>query len=270
MWFSSQMKGVPDIDRIRLLQAVGDPFQSTPDLLPSDEQYALPDKYKPMTVAVILIGFTSSGLWRHHLRRSNFTSCEEVTSTVEGKKSAFAHIFAVGWSWRQLFCTPAKIIAAIERLEELQCPNTAEVVLMWAWTSGVVGVVDHDAWGLIGRKTLAFYRTHGMGRLKSLSQHIVNDTVHASYWERQCRVKGTRLPVRIAGLVRRLNVGEGFFTDLPLARVCRLRRLYQLFGCDPAMWGEVVGVERIGEEMDVSLGQSLNPMYSIDCACDYP
>jgi hypothetical protein len=53
----------------------------------------------------------------------------------------------------ELLRTPAKIIAAIRRLEELQCLNTAEVVILWAWTAGVVNPADHDAWGLIERYT---------------------------------------------------------------------------------------------------------------------
>jgi len=31
-------------------------------------------------------------------------------------------------------------------LEELQCPNAAEVVIVWAWTIGVVNPVDRDGW----------------------------------------------------------------------------------------------------------------------------
>ena len=56
----------------------------------------------------------------------------------------------------------------VKYLEELQCPNTAEVVIMWAWTIGVVNPVDHDGWQLIGRDTLRFYQTRGMERLNRL------------------------------------------------------------------------------------------------------
>ena len=52
-------------------------------------------------------------------------------------------------------------IAAIRHLEELQCPNTAQVVILWAWTVGVANVVDHDAWGSIERNTLHFYKDMG-------------------------------------------------------------------------------------------------------------
>jgi hypothetical protein len=151
------------MDRARLLRAVGDPFQSTPDPLPQDEQHVVTSEYEPMKAAVVLIQLASSGLWRDHLRRSNFTSCEDTASTEAGKRSAFGYMLGArrDRSWPQFLCTPANIIAAIECLEELQCPNTAEVVLMWAWTPGVVDAVDQDAWELIGRKTLAFYRTHG-------------------------------------------------------------------------------------------------------------
>jgi hypothetical protein len=70
--------------------------------------------------------------------------------------------------------------------------------------------------------------------------YFLRDQDHA------CRVEGVRMPVRIAEVVRRLNSGEGSFSDLPLAQVCQLRRLYQLFGCDHATW-EVVAAERVNE-----------------------
>jgi hypothetical protein len=273
-WFSSQMECVSNEDRARLLQAVGDPFQSTPDPLLQDEQHVVTNEYEPTKAAVVLIEFASSGLWRDHLRCSNFASCEEVASTVEGKNSVFRYMPGVGGrSWLEFLCTPVKVIAAIERLEELQCLNTAEVVLMWVWTPGIMKAVNHNAWRLLGGKTLAFYQTHGMGRLKTLSRHIMDCAPHFTArdrWDPRCRVDGVRLPVRIAGPVRRLNYGEGSFSDFCLTQVCQLRRLYQLFECDPTTWGEVVAVERVCEETDVSLGQSPNPVHSMDCACDYP
>jgi hypothetical protein len=87
---------------------------------------------------------------------------------------------------------------------------------------------------------------------------------------RQCRVEGVRLPVRIAELARRLNVGEGYFTDSPLAQACQLRRLYQLFGCDHATWEEVVAIEKVDEGVDAPVGRSEISAQFMDCACDYP
>ena len=265
-----EMGGVSSNDRAKLLQAVSDPFQSVPEIPLQDEE-PFANVYEPMKVAIVLIDFASLDLWRDHLHRSNFATCEEVTATVGGKKSASYYMRLVGdWTWPEFLCSPAKIIAAIERLEELQCPNTAEVVYIWAWTSGVVDAVDHEAWRLIGRKTLAFYQTHGMGRLKTLSRHIMDAvTFRVRHRSHRCRVEGVRLPVRIAEGVRTLDF-EGYPTDLPLTQACRLRRLYQLFGCDPTTWEEVVAVERAGEGVDVSLGRSPNLVHFTNFGCDYP
>ena len=269
-WFSLQMENVSDEDRARFIHAVGDPFQSTPDIPPLDEQHVVMNGYEPMKAAVVLVEFASSGLWRDHLRRSNFTSCEEVVSTVEGKVSALKYMRPAGGLWPKFLYTPTKTIAAIERLEELQCPNTAEVVFMWAWTSGVVNPIDHDTWSLIGSKTLAFYRAHGTRRLKTLSRCIMGGFPGGGFQDTSCRVGGVRLPVRIAGLGRRLNSGEDSFNDLPLTQVCQLRRLCQLFRCDPTTWKEMLGAETVDEGADVSSGQSLSPTHLIDCTCDYP
>jgi hypothetical protein len=262
-WFSWQMESVSNNDRARFLRAVGDPFQSAPDGSPQDEQHAVTYKYEPMKAAVVLIEFALSDLWRDHLRHANFTSCEEIASTVKGKKSALRCMRTWVWLWTESLYTPAKIIAAIERLEELQCPNTAEVVFVWAWTAGYVDPVDRNAWRLIGNKTLTFYQVHGIGRLKTLSRHIMDDPTSHRHRSLQCQVEGVRLPVRIAAE-----------DDLTLARVCQLRRLYQLFGCDPATWEEMVVVERVDEGVDegvnASLGQSISPAHLMECACDYP
>ena len=251
-WFS-QMEGVSNKDRGRFLLAVSDPFQYSSDTPPQDEQHAVTNKYEPMKAAIVLIEFASSGLWRDHLRRLNFTSCEEVASTEEGKETIFRSVLGLaGGSWPQFLCTPAKIIAAITRLEELQCPNIAEVVFMWAWTFGIVDAVDHDAWKLIGHKTLGFYHTHGTRRLKNLSRHIMDRNVPRYFlrirsWGPSCRVEGVRLPVRIAEAMRWMTSEEEDFNDLPLAQACQLRRLYRLFGCDATTWEGVVAVEKAEE-----------------------
>ena len=270
-WFS-QMERIPNKDCARLLQAVGDPFQFTPDTTLQEEWQARMDDYKPREVVAILLEFASSDLWKNHLCHSNFASCEEVTSTLEGKWSMFYSIRFVAQTWEQLLCTPTKIITAIECLEQLQCLNTAEVVLMLAWSVGVVDSADHEAWRLIECKTLSFYQTHGTGRLESLSQ--CNKHYHAvlfqgdKQWNPQYQVKGVRLPVRIAGARREL--GSDGYTDLQLAWPCQLRRLYQLFGCDPTTWEEVVSAKGVGGGVDKSLGEHLNPAHVMDCACDYP
>lgn len=56
-----------------------------------------------------------------------------------------------------------KIVAAIEHLEE---PNVRAPLKPY-----VVNDVDHDAWCLFVRETIAFYRTRGMERLRILSRH---------------------------------------------------------------------------------------------------
>ena len=266
-----EMGSISSKDRAKLLQAVGDPFQSVPEIPLQDEEQAFVNVYEPMKVAIVPIEFAPLDLWQGHLHHSNFATCEELTATVGGKKSASYYMRLMGdWTWPQFLYSPAKIIAAIERLEELQCPNIAEVVYIWAWTSGVVDAVDHDAWRLVGHKTLAFYQTHGIGRLKTLSRHIMDAvTFRVHHRSSRCRVEGVRLPVRVAKGVWTLDF-EGYPTDLPLTQVCQLRRLYQLFGFDPTTWEAVVAVERAGEGVDVSLGQSPNPVHFTDLGCDYP
>ena len=263
----SQTEGVSYEDRARLLQAVGNPFQPAPGIPLSHEEQAQ-DAHNSMMATVILIGFASSDLWCNHLHHSNFASWEEETFTVEYKMSVFTYSQDAVW-----LRMPAKIIATIERLEEIQCLNTAEAMLMWAWSFGVVDAVDHHGWRLIGHKTLAFYQTHGTNRLKTLSQHIMNSNklprFTTAHQEPQCQVEGVRLPVRIAERVRRLDSREGYYSDLPVADACLLKRLYQLFGCDPMTWKELVTPEGVNGGVDVSLGKSPNPIHSMDYMCDY-
>ena len=271
-WFS-QMESLSNMDRARLLRAVGDPFKSASDNL-RDEERMYTNEYNPMKVAVVLIEFASSSLWRDHLRGSNFTSCEEVTSTAVGKRSAFHYMTLITDEiWPEFLRTSEKVITAVGRLEELQCPNTAEVVFMWAWTSGLVSAVDHDAWRSIGHKALTFYQAHGEGRLRALARHIMDERLShplIQRWDPWCRVEGVRSPVLIADRVRTSHSRGFYFTDLPLARVCQLRRLYQIFGYDPTTREEVVVVEKTEEDTGVPSGESLNSVRFVDCACDYP
>ena len=264
-WLSSHMEGISSLDRAGLLRAVSDPFQFTPCTILQDDQYVFGGKYNPMNAAAILIEFASSDLWRDHLRHSNFISCEEVISTEEGRESAFTYLKHTAGPWPSL-CTPAKIVSAIERLETLRCPNTVEVVLTFIWASRGVDQpsIDLDGWRLIQRKTLAFYQTHGVGRLKVLSQHITANQISHSYSrDPRCRVEGVRLPVRIATEERKWGCMEDWDSDTRLAQVCQRKMLYQLFGCNPTTWEEMVaaGSERADEGV---------PARFVDWACDYP
>jgi len=270
-WFSSQMENVPSEDLDKLVQAVGDPFQS-PDFPFQDGKPVDLPYYDPTMVAAVLIGFASSDLWRDRLRRSNFTSLEETVSTRDGKRAALECM---------AYCEPPKclltttgIVMAIRRFEELQCPNTAEVLLMWAWTIGVVDPVDRDGWQLIGRSTLRFCESRRMERLVTLKRHITDRTMESSciqllFIGRYGKSKAkdfVKLPV--------LKLEPDFKSRcdifLYLSQACQLRRLYQLFGYDPTTWKDVVAASEVGEKSGVSLGHSevLSPF--MDWACDYP
>ena len=92
--------------------------------------------YEPTDAAVLLIEFASSELWQNHLDSSNFTTCEEFLST-EGKRTVVEHMLKSPLPpWLKPLCRATTVVVAIRRLEELQCLNTAEVVIMWAWTVG--------------------------------------------------------------------------------------------------------------------------------------
>ena len=132
-WFSAQMKDVPYEDLENLLQAVGDPFQFTPDPLLQGEQAADIANYDPMMAVVVLIKFALSDLWRNHLQHSNFHSCEEKFSTEEGRRTALWYIPHVWHVWPESLRTASD--AAVARLVALGCPNTARVVTMWAQTA---------------------------------------------------------------------------------------------------------------------------------------
>ena len=272
-WFSSQMQSVASVDRASLLHAVGDPFQYAPDTMLPDKQHTF-DAYDPMGVAAILIEFASSDLWRDYLHRSNFVTCEEVISTAEGRKSAFRCLQHTTEPWLFLG-TPSKVISAIERLETLRCPNTVEAVLACVWAPGGVdrSSVDLDGWKLIQQKTLAFYQTHGIGRLKGLSQFITAN--HASRPHGRNlprRVEGVRLPVRIAKEMRKWGCMEDWYSDMGLAQVCQRKLLYQLFGCNPTTWEEMLAADSEGadEGVDLPVGQCGVPARFVDWSCDYP
>ncbi|KAF9645221.1 hypothetical protein BDM02DRAFT_3120592 [Thelephora ganbajun] len=165
---------------------------------------------------------------------------------------------------------------AIRRLEELQCLNTAEVVILWAWTTGVVHPMDHNAWGSIERDTLLSYQTHGIGRLITLKRHIADTTTEvmhvrfltAHYRDSPFRVGNARLLVPKS----RPRLRYGYYDGLRISRACQLKRLYHLFGYDHATWKETVEVkvEEEDEEMDVSSGCPVTPVMFVDWMCDYP
>jgi len=274
VWFSEGMENVPYTDLNKLLQAVGDPFQF-PDLPLQGGELVVTVDYKPMKVVVDLIEFASADLSRNHLRRSNFISCEEILSTEKGRRTALSSMLHVAaYSWLELLHTPAKIIAAIKRLEELQCLNTAEAVILWAWTAGVVNP-KHDAWASIECTTLDFYRTHGISRLATLSRHIIDTAVEFEhlrfllmhYHRPPCRMGRFRHPVPAE------HAMGGFspkgFEDLRVAQACQLRKLYHLFGYDPTTWKEATGVKEVPEKVGAFSGRTVPPIPA-GWACDYP
>ena len=257
-WFSLPMENIPSKDLKEFVQAVGDPFQF-PDLPLQDGPVDPPD-YDPAVATAVLIEFASSDLWRNHLQHSNFTS-EEIASTSDGKKAALGWMLEMG----SHPCTAREITMGIRRLEELQCPNVAEVVMMWAWTVSVVNPVDRDGWQLIGRDTLRFYQTHGVERLIALKRHVADRDMFFNRWE-------YRLDIIIGLPVLKLQPDppSRYITCAYLSQACQLRRLYHLFGYDPTMWMEAVGVEEVDEKIHVSSGSSVALTPFVDWTCDYP
>ena len=275
-WFSPQMESVPGEALDNFLQAVGDPFKFLDPPL-HDGKPVAPSRYQPMMAAVLLIEFASSGLWRNSLRHSNFVSCEEAVSTREGQGSAFRYMLEVGWDiWPELLRTTAKIGMAIRRLEELQCFNTAEVVILWAWAVGVVKPTGQDDWRLIGRETLRFYQTHGTRRLAALKQFI--NTANAPrlrgwFYEQQPwgppePQAGNSQELILTPYPRRRSF-DWCQTYFCLAQACQVRRLYHLFGYDPMTWKEAVAVEVDGET-DLLPGCPVTHAPLVDWVCDYP
>ena len=145
-WFSPQMRTVSGENIEMLLQAVGDPFQLTPDPPLQAGNPAGAADHDPMMSAVVLIEFASSDRWQKHLRRSNFTSCEEIASEEENRHILRGMLDNVADEWLGHTRDSAKITAAIGRLRELQCLNTVELLITWAQAAGVGGPEDHEAW----------------------------------------------------------------------------------------------------------------------------
>jgi hypothetical protein len=276
-WFSPQIEGVPGNALDKLLQAVGDPFKF-PNLPLQDGEPVAPSGYQPMMATVVLIGFASSSLWRNRLRHSNFASCEEVLSTREGQRSAIRCMLEVeDNTWSEVLRTATKIEMATRCLEEFRCFNTAQVVIMWAWTVGAVNPMNRDDERLIGRETLRFYQAHGTKRLTALRQHIVEAVEERKlligFYERQ--IWGPSEP-RTGNNQRlvptphpRCRSWDWCKTYICLALACQVRRLYHLFGYDHATWKEAVEVG-VDEEAELLPGCSVAPAPFADWACDYP
>ena len=276
-WIPLQTENVLDQDLDKLLRAVGDPFHFPSDPPPRAGRPAFAINYHPMRAIVVLIEFASSDLWRNYLHHSNFASCEETVSTEEGKRTALRWMLVVATdSWPKSLHTPAKITAVTRRLEELQCLNTAEVVIMWAWTAGVIDPADRDAWRSIERDTLRFCQTNGMGCPMALKRHITDasmEGMHTAYLAQHYE----GVPCRV-GSVRQLAPAlgpspfpsDGHLTDLRVSQVCQLRRLYHLFGYDPTTWREAVTAGEGEQTTGVLSGRPVAPVSFIDLVCDYP
>ena len=235
-----------------LLRAVGDPFHFPPES-PQDQdgEREIPVHYEPMSAAVILIEFASLELWQSHLHPSNFTSYEDVVSTDEGRRSALREMFEVAFYERpELLCTPTKIVTAIRRLEELGCLNTTQVVITWAWVTGMVDEMDQDGWRLIGDETLRFYRSHGMRSLDSLKRCIIDKNprryrtclVHMRFDGSPFRVGRSRRQPQVTRWMVKEQLQEEWDMDCVISQACQLRSLYHLFGCDPTTWQKAIGV----------------------------
>jgi len=185
------------------------------------------------------------------LRRSNFTSFEEIVSTRDGKRTALRYM--LNMANKALLRTAANIATAIRRFEELQCSNTAEVVIMWAWTLGVVNPVDHDGWWLIGLDILRFYQIYGVERLTVLKRRIADKKM---FLLEQHGESGVEIFFELPVLKPYPDFTYKYLVYAHLSQACWLRRLYQLFGYDPTTWEEAVVVEEVDERTESSSGQS--------------
>ena len=280
----SWMETVPGHHLDALLQAVGDPFHLPPES-PHDQVRKVERRvwYEPMGAVVALIGFAPSELWHGHLHPSNFTSCEDILSTEKGRRSALHQMFMTAlWHWPEFLCTPTKVVSAIGRLEALGCLNTAELVITWAWVSGMADAIDQDGGRLIEDETLRFYQAHGIRPLAALKRCIVQpfnkgypdanqiDLFAAHYDGSPFRVGRSRRPSNLSQQTGGIPYQDEWKTDCVISRACQLRRLYHLFGCDPTTWEEVVGVEEAEEKREGLSGHSVMPGPFAGWECDYP
>ena len=273
-WFSPQMETVSGHRLNRLLQAVGDPLRFPPEpLQDQDGELERTTDYEPMEVVVVLIEFASSELWQSHLHPSNFASCEDIASTDD----TLRRMFGTALKKRPGFlCTPTEIVAAIRRLEELQCLHTAQVVIMWAWITGMADTMEQDGWKLVGGETLRFYRAHGTRSLAALKWCIINGDLKfqrtklfaARYEGPPFRVRRSRRPSNLS--YYQIPYQEEWATDCVISQACRLRRLYHLFGYDPTTWEEAVGAGEANEKREAIPKHSATPDPFVGWECDYP
>ena len=266
----------------KLLQAVGDPFHFPPESPEDQDGESEGAGYEPMEAAVLLIEFASSELWRSHLHPSNFASCEDVVSTDEGRRFTLKAMFSTALYGRPEFlCTPTKIVAAIRRLEELGCLNTAQVVIMWAWVTGMADEMDQDGCRLVEGETLRFYRAHGLRSLAALKRCIVENIdgippfsrvrlFVARYEGPPFRMGCSRRPSQLSALTERIPCEEEWEADCVISQACQLRRLYHLFGYDPTTWRDAVVFEEVDEEVEVLSEHSVVPDSFVGWECDYP
>ena len=274
-WFSTQAEAFSNAERAELLRAVGDPFRFPSDPPIQDGQPQTTTFYDPIESAALLIEFAGSESWRAHLFPSNFASCEEVFSTEKGRDRFFRE--GLGrWGANLRMRRVDKLASALGRLEEMECWNTAEVVVLWSWTDGFMDATDHDAWRVIGHETLKFYRTRGMDRLGNLSRHIKRHSAYGSMGDQNtsCQVAGVRRPVHLH--VGREGVsGTNGIGMRSISRACQLRRLYQLFGLDPTAWKEVIATGKSNKKLSGGSnmegeGQPMPHVQFLYSTCDYP
>ena len=241
-WFSAHAEAFTSMERARLVEAVGDPFQFSPDLPPRDGQLNATADYNPISSMALLIEFAGSDLWRDHLRPSNFAFCEEVTSTEMGR----SHIFQGMFEWTMNSRTEhlgsaTKVVSALRCLTGIECWNTAEVLILWAWTGGFVDAADNDVWEVIGGEIQKFYRVRGMERLGGLSRHIKDHPAEGPLLSGLFKADRQNTSRRVAGVQRpvRIHVGQGGVNGIinwmdaqKISVACQLGRLYQLFGTE--------------------------------------
>ena len=147
--FSSQLEIISSDHLNKLLRTIGDQFRFPLELL-QDGELEGTMHYEPMRAMIALIEFPSSELWCCHLPPPNSTSCEAIVSGNQGRTVVLFQMFTTVFEERREFlCSPAKVVAAVRRLAELECLHTAQVVIMWAWATGMVDVVDQAGWKLI-------------------------------------------------------------------------------------------------------------------------
>ena len=199
-----------------------------------------------------------------------------MVSTRDGKQTALERMMVMSSrGFPEPLYTAAGIVMVIRRLEELQCLNTVKVVIMWAWSIGVVNPMDHDGWQLIGHDTHRFCQTHGVEHMVALKQHIAGEGAGSTLYRFVAVRIGRSWPGArdFVGLpVQKLepNSISRFQIYLCLSRACQLRRLYRLFGYDSVTWDEAIEAVDVDEDMGVLSERLVMPAPFVDWACDYP